>query len=228
LATSPISPHLATPAELKERIEAERSGGPFVVYRDGQARQRIVPLRTGEPATIGRDPECAISIGWDSRVSRLHAEVSELGGHWIVADDGLSRNGTFVNGERISGRRRLHDRDQVELGGTVLVFRDPEREEFRSTELGRAETAPELSPAQHRVLVALCRPYLEGSAYARPATNRQIADDLHLSVAAVKTHLRLLFQRFGVEELAQNEKRGRLVQLAFDTGAVSASDLGAN
>jgi DNA-binding NarL/FixJ family response regulator len=58
-----------------------------------------------------------------------------------------------------------------------------------------------------------------------PATNRQIADDLVLSVEAVKTHLRTLFQRFGVEDLPQNAKRARLVELAFETSAVTPRDL---
>ena len=34
-------------------------------------------------------------------------------------DDGLSRNGTFVNGERLSGRRRLTDGDTLRFGGTT-------------------------------------------------------------------------------------------------------------
>ena len=51
---------------------------------------------------------------------------------------------------------------------------------------------PELSATQRRVLVALCRPYRDGGAYARPATNRQIAEEVFLSVDAVKGHLRTL------------------------------------
>ena len=46
-----------------------------------------------------------------------------------------------------------------------------------------------------------------------------------LSVEAVKTHLRTLFQRFGVEDLPQNAKRARLVELAFETGVVVPRDL---
>jgi DNA-binding NarL/FixJ family response regulator len=75
------------------------------------------------------------------------------------------------------------------------------------------------------VLVSLCRPFHEGDAFARPPTNQQIADELFLSVAAVKTHLRILFQRFGVEDLPHNEKRAQLARLAFESGAVSSADL---
>jgi hypothetical protein len=41
---SPIARHSATPAELRERIEAERHGSPFLVLRDGTGRQTIVHL----------------------------------------------------------------------------------------------------------------------------------------------------------------------------------------
>ncbi|MBA3261116.1 MAG: FHA domain-containing protein [Thermoleophilaceae bacterium] len=176
--------------------------------------------------TIGREDEAEICIEWDSEVSWLHAELRRAGGSWLVIDDGLSRNGTFVNGERVVGRRRLRDGDELRVGGTVLVFRSPGTQRRMSTAHAADLTLqPQLSPAQQRVLVALCRPYGDGDAFARPAPNKQIADELHLSVAAVKTHLRSLFQRFGVNELAQNEKRTELIRLAFESGAVSSADV---
>jgi pSer/pThr/pTyr-binding forkhead associated (FHA) protein len=143
----------------------------------------------------------------------------------VVVDDGLSRNGTFVNGERVVGQRRLEDGDQLAVGKTLLIFRRPEATRSRSSTLGVESVRPELSEAQRRVLVALCRPYRDGSAFARPATNQEIADELVLSVAAVKTHLRVLFQRFQVDDLPQNEKRVRLVQRALDGGSVSPREL---
>ena len=99
------------------------------------------------------------------------------------------------------------------------------REGVDSTVIGRSVARPVLSEAQRRVLISLCRPYREPGAHVTPATNRQIADDLVLSVEAVKTHLRTLFQRFGVEDLPQNAKRARLVELAFETSAVTPRDL---
>jgi pSer/pThr/pTyr-binding forkhead associated (FHA) protein len=224
---SPRTPHLATPAELKERIEAERRGAPFLIYRDGDGVQRIAPLGDGgRELTIGRDRETDVQLSWDPQVSGLHAELRRAGGSWLVIDDGLSRNGTFVNGERVVGRRRLREGDELRLGKTVVVFRSPAAKRRQSTAYSVELSAPpELSPAQRRVLVALSRPYGSGDAYARPATNQQIADELHLSIAAVKTHLRLLFQRFALNDLAQNEKRAELVRVAFESGAVSTADL---
>ena len=57
----------------------------------------------------------------DEEVSRLHAVIECVGSHWTVVDDGMSRNGTFVNGERITGRRRLRQGDSIRIGGTLLT-----------------------------------------------------------------------------------------------------------
>jgi pSer/pThr/pTyr-binding forkhead associated (FHA) protein len=42
-----------------------------------------------------------------------------------VTDDGLSRNGTFVNDRRVEGRRRLTDGDLLRCGETLLLFVSP-------------------------------------------------------------------------------------------------------
>jgi pSer/pThr/pTyr-binding forkhead associated (FHA) protein len=226
MSMSPLSPHLGTPLELKERIAAERAGEPFIVYRDDQGRQQILVLGdTSTARTIGRGEDCDIRLSWDNEVSLLHAELRRVGGHWLAVDDGLSRNGSFVNGERIRGRRRLSDHDQIRLGRTLLVYRAPLAARPVSTQVTASVQKPELSAGQRRVLVALCRPYSAGAQFPRPPTNQQIADELFLTVAAVKTHLRTLFERFGLQGLPQNEKRARLVQAAFDSGAVSPADL---
>jgi FHA domain len=226
MSHSPLSPHLATPVELRERLEAERSGAPFLVYRDEDGGQRLVALSDRSELTIGRERDCDVCIDWDPLVSGLHAELRAAGGRWLLVDDGLSRNGTYLNEQRVVGRRRLRDLDQVRIGSVVLVFRDPARRGRTSTAIElEAAPPPRLSPAQHRVLVALCRPFAEGAEFARPATNQEIADQLVLSVAAVKTHLRALFPRFGLEHLPHNEKRAALARQALQTGAVSLADL---
>jgi hypothetical protein len=76
---------------------------------------------------------------------------------------------------------------------------------------------------QRKVLIALCRPVVEASS-ATPATNPQIAAEVFLSVDAVKAHLRILFDRFGLGDLPQNEKRGRLVSMALSAGVVAQHD----
>jgi hypothetical protein len=205
---------------------AARGGVPFLLYRDGDGRQRIVRLEGREHLTVGRDDDADISLNWDSQVSRVHAEVECMGSRWTVADDGLSRNGSFLNGERVTGRRRLVDGDVLRFGRTQIAFCAPELGRSSTTMLGDdIPSADALSAAQRRVLVALCRPYKGSPSFATPATNQEIADELVLSIDAVKTHLRIVFQKFGVEHLPQNQKRARLVERALQSGIVSEREL---
>jgi hypothetical protein len=222
---SPLAAHAASPTELQERLSAERAGGPFLVLRDGDGRQRLRHLQ-GERLSVGRGEGNDVPLPWDSEVSRLHAELECIAGEWTIVDDGLSRNGTYVNGIRISGRARLRDGDTVRIGRTALGFRSPDAEETeeRTVIAGAPVALADLPPTQRAVLVALARPYKHGD-FATPATNQDIASELHLSVDAVKAHLRSLFQRFGIEHLPQNQKRSRLVAEAFQRGMLTQRDL---
>ena len=202
---------MPTPIEVKARLDAERAGTPFLIVRDDADAERIHTLRA--PTTIGRRPERDVALTWDSEVSRLHAQLEPVGPDWTVVDDGLSRNGTFVNSERVNGRRRLKDGDRIVCGDTPIVFRAPGDASDSTAAVTIERTIP-LTDTQRKILVALCRP-LQDSAYATPATNKDIAAEVHLSVDAVKAHLRAIFERFGLDELPQNQKRARLAATAL-------------
>jgi pSer/pThr/pTyr-binding forkhead associated (FHA) protein len=220
------SPRAATAAELKAHIEAERAGAPFVVYRDDEERQIIFVLVGRERIAIGRSAAASVPLSWDDQVSRVHAELRQIGEEWTLIDDGLSLNGSSVNGTVVHGRRRLHDGDTLRLGNTVLLFRDPGEADGRTTTpAGREERAVTLTETQRRVLIALCRPFKDSTAFVAPATNEQIASEVFLSVDAVKKHLRALYEKFGVASLPQYEKRARLIERAFAGGFVSEHDL---
>ena len=223
---SPLEPHSATPLELRSRIEAERRGGPFLLYRDGEGEQVIVPLEAlGERLTIGRRAGNDIALEWDAEVSRVHAALERAGDDWVLADDGLSRNGTWVNGDRVVGRRRLRDGDVIAVGGTAFAFVAPPHDASQPTATAAGpHTGARLTPAQRRVLVALCRPFRDDE-YATPATNRQIADELVVSVDAVKSTLRALFPAFGLDGLPQNRKRANLARAALRSGVVARREL---
>ena len=220
-------PRARTAAELKAQIEAERLGRPFLVHRDAEDEQALIVIGAEvESMWIGRSESADISLAWDPEVSSLHAQLELVGSECTLVDDGLSRNGSFVNGQRISGRRRLRDTDTIRVGRTQILFRAPVGGGSTETVLsGDALTAAGVSPAQRRVLVALCRPYKEGAAFANPATNAQIAEELFLSVDAVKTHLRALFEKFGVGDLPQNQKRVALVERALGSGLITEREL---
>ena len=220
-------PRPASGRELKSVLDAERAGRPFLLYRDGDGEQQLRVLDDDASwLTLGRSGEADVTLAWDERVSTVHAELHRAGGQWTVADDGLSTNGTFLNGARLSGRQRLRDGDRLLVGRTVVLYRVGSPPPLAGTVAADdLPTIDKLSPTQHRVLVALCRPYRDGGRYAVPATNQQIAREVFLGVDAVKTHLRALFGKFGLEELAQNEKRVRLAECALELGLVRRGEL---
>ena len=171
--------------------------------------------------SIGRQPGADVWIGHDRRVSRSHALLERMGATWVLVDGGLSRNGTWVNGEPLRNRRRLTDGDRIRVGNTSLAFSDPHgdgHEGDGSTDAGGMVSRIEmLTPQQRDVLSVLCAP-LRGSRHAPAATNAEIAEALHISVDSVKGHLRILFQIFGLAELAQNRKRAELAAIGAGAG----------
>ena len=218
--------HTARPSELQERIAADLGGVPYLLYRDGGGNQRIRLLEEStERVTVGRDSASDIALTWDFQVSRAHTQVERMGAEWAIIDDGLSRNGTFVNGERLRGRRRLSTRTSSAAATPPRLLRaDAGNGRDRRRRQGAASSSPTPSgaccravppvPGQRRVRIAGVQPADRG--------------ELCVSTEAVKTHMRALFQRLGVEDLPQNRKRVRLVELAFQRGLVSSHDLDAS
>jgi FHA domain len=213
-----------TPAELKEIIAAERTGFPFLVWRAEDAEQRLLLLdQANWRVTIGRDATADVPLPWDAEVSRTHALLEQIGRGWTLIDDGLSRNGSFVNGTRIIGRRRLTDKDRLVFGGTLVTYRETSGAITQTASAIDAPSAIPLTPMQRKVLIGLVRP-VHDTASATPATNRQIAEEVFLTIDAVKAHLRVLFERYGLSELPQNEKRARLVAIVLDAGVLVPRD----
>lgn len=218
---------VASAPELKAQIEAERAGRPFLVYRDGGEEQVIATVAQGsEELWVGRAESANLRLAWDEEVSALHAQIEVVRDECTLVDDGLSRNGSYVNGERVHGRRHLRDGDVLRFGRTEVLYRRPGEGAAEETAIAsEAPAAASISPAQRKVLVALCRPYKDGGKFATPATNQEIAAELHLSVDAVKTHMRALFEKLEVGDLPQNQKRVAVAERALNTGAVSQRDL---
>ena len=209
-----------TTAEVQDRLAAMRAQRPFLILRDQGGRQRIAPLR-GERFVVGRAADADLCLDWDPTVSGVHASLFERGGgRWALDDEGLARNGTFVNGERLRGRRLLANGDVVQLGGLLVGFVDPRPEPAVATLAIDDRPAPAVSGAQLRVLLALCRPFKGGARAAQPASNQEIADELHVSIETVKTHLGNLYEQFGLGRCKPNEKRAQLALHALETGIV--------
>lgn len=212
--------------ELQAVIRAEREGDPFFVFRDAEGGQQLIVFpRDRREVTIGRNPAADLSLSWDLEVSGLHAQMQYLAGELTLVDDGLSRNGSFVNSEPVRGRRRLRDRDRLRFGRTVVLVRCPFDSRLRTVSAVEMPVlASSLSAQQRNVLVALCRPLIHGGEFATPATNQEIADELFLSVAAVKLHLRALCEKLGIGDLPKNTKRLALAGRAVQGGLVTDRD----
>lgn len=222
----PLAPHTVSPAERKLLLAAERAGQAVLVFRDREGALCLFDVpATEELMTVGRREETDLAIPWDGQVSGVHAMLQYVGGELAIVDDGLSTNGTFVNGQRINGRQRLRDGDRVRIGRTVLVYRGAAPYPNATVVSSNRVDMLKLSDTQRRVLISLCRPYRDGAAFATPATNQQIAAEVFLGVDAVKLCLRGLFAKFELGDLPQNQKRVRLAECALQLGVVNTRDL---
>src|SRR5829696_4153338 len=154
-------PRSTSAPELKAQIEAERGGRPFLVYRDGEGEQRIVVVEDGTTTLwVGRGESADLRLDWDEEISALHAQIEVVRDECTLLDDGLSRNGSFVNEERVHGRRHLRDGDSLRFGQTLIRYRRPGEDAPEATvPAGEVPLAATVSPAQRKVLLALCRPY---------------------------------------------------------------------
>lgn len=122
----PLSGREPSGDELRELLAAEASGIAFLALRDADDRLVLCALAEGAGRlTVGRRAGVDVPVTWDERVSGLHAELECVGGEWVVIDDELSRNGTFVNGVRVTGRQRVRDGDRIRVGRTVMALNLP-------------------------------------------------------------------------------------------------------
>jgi len=83
------------------------------------APDRVFPLLEAEQS-IGRAPDNSITIA-DGSVSSRHARILRTPQGFVI-EDMQSRNGTFVNGERVTEKRQLADGDLIRIGKIILVF----------------------------------------------------------------------------------------------------------
>ena len=171
--------------------------------------------------TVGKAPENDISLAEDSTASHLHAMLERFPAGWCVSDLGSS-NGTWVNGERIWSPRRLRDGDEIRLGQSRLIFREPLSVGGTKTEV--EDAPPTLTTRERDVLLALCRPLLDRDMFTEPASTRSIADELVITQAAVKQHLANLYDKFGIPPSDSNRRAG-LANDALRRGAVSLNQL---
>jgi predicted ATPase len=124
-------------ALLDARLRDERRGRAFVVFSEPGGRRQVIDL-SAPATTVGRQEDSHVRLGWDSEVSRRHAELRPRDDGWLVVDE-WSRNGSYLNGERVEGERPLRDGDVLRFGDTIVQFQAP---------AAAPQKAPSLDPAQ--------------------------------------------------------------------------------
>jgi pSer/pThr/pTyr-binding forkhead associated (FHA) protein len=104
------------PEAKPKKAAAPKSFATLRVLAPESRRGELVPIDT--EITVGRGGGCALVLADDQYASTVHARVFRRGNDLFV-DDLESRNGTFVNGKRISATTKLRRGDQLQFGGTV-------------------------------------------------------------------------------------------------------------
>jgi pSer/pThr/pTyr-binding forkhead associated (FHA) protein len=225
---TPLALDLASPDDLEARREAEQRGEPFLLLRDDRGVQRIVALEEAAGSiTVGRRAEADVALAWDPEVSRLHAELEFKAGEWTLCDDGFSQNGTYVNGLRIHGRRRLTDGDLVRVGQTTIAFCDPSSSGLGVTLApGELGSAPKFSEQQQRILRSLCRPLMGDGEGVTPADDAVVAAETGIPENVVTIELDHLGRAFGLRDMPHADRRAEIALLALRSGLVKADENG--
>jgi pSer/pThr/pTyr-binding forkhead associated (FHA) protein len=117
------TPVAASPGTGKGRTKKKsvpKGSSVFVVIEPKQHRGRTYTLSNA--LSIGRLDDNDIIIDDDTFISSHHARIEvRPEGVWVV--DLKSTNGSFVNGQRLSGERSVRKGDRIQVGSTVLEMR---------------------------------------------------------------------------------------------------------
>jgi hypothetical protein len=124
---------------------------------------------SAERVTVGKASTNLISLEHDSTVSRVHAVLENLGFAWSIRDVG-SRNGTYLNGEKISAERVLHSGDELRVGNSRLVFWEADEGSVNEATVAAkpARLPPRLTRRESEVLMVLCRPLVSTTHFQSP------------------------------------------------------------
>ncbi|SDO88625.1 regulatory protein, luxR family [Nakamurella panacisegetis] len=169
------------------------------------SRRRTVSVMV-DPVRIGRDETCEVQLPGDPTVSRLHAILRTQDGHWVVQDGG-SRNGTYLNGRKVSGPAAIRSCDRLLIGDYVVVFQGDEDApvqtiDAQGRDLTRTRLETGLSARELDVLRLVCAGH----------GDLQVAGELFISVKTVHSHLDRIRDKTGCR------RRVELVRYAIDHG----------
>lgn len=155
---------------------------------------RVLPL-TADRVSIGRNDDNDLIISHDSTVSRNHAVLEKAEGRWRIRDL-RSRNGTYVNGARVTGSAAVTPGDRLKIGNTSVKFVEeapaisPVLETMQSDAQGLV--GPRLTHREEEIL----RLVGEG------CTDAAIAETLTISLKTVHSHLDRIRDKTGARRRA--------------------------
>ena len=217
-------------ALLSERISEARRGLPYLSYSDGNGRQKVFDLEGESRVRIGRNPANDVPLAWDVEVSRSHASLIDVDGSWVLLDDGRSHNGSFVNGQRVADRHRpqgwghpalRRDADPLPVSARPSGIRarlgpPPQDRRPRSTCRARC-SSPKCSNGCWSPSALLVD---DSAPTSGAAADEEIANQLALSVEAVRENLWALSHVYDAEELPEDERVARIVERARRSGVI--------
>src|SRR4051794_39726439 len=100
----------------------------WVKFRDENGEERRIQIKKPE-FVIGRHSACDLSVA-DSRLSRQHVRIEQIGGKCLITDLGSS-NGTELNGQALDGKTQIKNGDRANLGGGLEIeFQLGDEEQF--------------------------------------------------------------------------------------------------
>jgi len=147
-----------------------------------------------EGCEIGRDPACAVRVRRRrTDISRRHATIKREDGAYVLYDH--STQGTFVNGQRVSGLCRLDADDEIGLSSAKAML--------RFVDYDRPARLVELTDREREVLRLL----------DAGRSIKEIADLLVISQNTVSSHLKNLYEKLGVGSRAEAVSQARKLRL---------------
>jgi len=173
---------------------------------DDESNRTVVKLVRGD-YSVGRAEDSTIRLT-ERNISRAHARISRDGDdEWHIEDNG-SYTGSFVNGERVTGRRKLQHGDTIQLGDYRLELMDEDQQAVEAKALDQAVTAAQL-PDRLVVVqgpnVGTVYPLLEHKLLIGRGEECQIAlDDASVS----RVHVEVLRTEHGLMILDQGSSNG--------------------
>jgi len=197
----------------------------FLVAREGGSWCEIYKLIPANKMTVGRDPSSRIVLS-DDKCSRRHAEIELESDGWSI-EDLNSRNGTKINGTRITERVPLTTGDVIGIGSLELLFTYnlAQRLDLSNDEAACQETSGTKSLTESMDAEIIGSEILERKAQTRYVTESNLEVDDHEPGIrqAIAVLYRMVVKMVGasdVIEVSEMALDGLLEAISVDLGAV--------